>query len=216
MSVIACPDCGREVSTLAPVCPHCGRPSPAGMAPLGMAPQAAAPAGVMHEETVWHGSPSVIVLFMKFLVLALIVIGIPLLARWVAGQTPNPDTSANVMKGGWYLALALGVAQLLSIAFGYFRLQSTLYTVTNQRVIIERGVLSKSLTEIDLRTIDDTQFFQTVTDRMLGIGNVILVSSDKTAPMLILRAVRDPRGVRETIRAQAYQVSQRQLFTRAT
>jgi uncharacterized membrane protein YdbT with pleckstrin-like domain len=216
MPVIACPDCGREVSTLAPVCPHCGRPSPAGMAPLGMAPQAAAPVGGTQEETVWHGTPSTIVLLMKFFVLALILIGVPLLARWVAGRTPNPDTSANVINVGWYLALALGLAQFLSIAIGYFRLRSTLYTVTNQRVIIEQGMLSKSLTEIDLRTIDDTQFFQTLVDRMLGIGNVILVSSDKTAPMLMLRAIRDPRGVRETIRAQAYQVSQRQLFTRAT
>jgi uncharacterized membrane protein YdbT with pleckstrin-like domain len=175
---------------------------------------ASAPAAALHEETLWHGTPSSIVLVMKFFVLALIVIGVPLLARWVAGH--NPDAAANVMKGGWYVALVLGVAQLLSIAYGYFRLRSTLYTITNQRVIIERGLLSKSLSEIDLRTIDDTQFFQTVFDRMLGIGNVVLVSSDKTAPMFMLRAIRDPRGVRETIRAQAYQVSQRQLFTRAT
>src|SRR5258708_17799922 len=26
MPVSACPDCGHDVSTLAPVCPHCGRP----------------------------------------------------------------------------------------------------------------------------------------------------------------------------------------------
>ncbi len=181
-----------------------------------MAAPASAPAAAMHEETLWHGTPSPIVLAMKFFVLALIVIGVPLLARWVAGHTPDPANAANVMKGGWYVALVLGLAQLLSIAFGYFRLRSTLYTITSQRVIIERGLLSKSLSEIDLRTIDDTQFFQTVFDRMLGIGNVVIVSSDKTAPMFMLRAIRDPRGVRETIRAQAYQVSQRQLFTRAT
>ncbi|MGZ7032784.1 MAG: zinc ribbon domain-containing protein, partial [Thermoanaerobaculia bacterium] len=34
MPVIACPDCGHDVSTLAPVCPHCGRPSPAGTTPM--------------------------------------------------------------------------------------------------------------------------------------------------------------------------------------
>jgi len=51
---------------------------------------------------------------------------------------------------------------------------------------------------------------------MLGIGNVILISTDKAAPMFVLRSIRDPRTVRETIRAHAYQVSQRQVFTRAT
>ncbi|HEX6912759.1 MAG TPA: hypothetical protein VF142_20295 [Longimicrobium sp.] len=38
MSLTTCPDCGREISTLAPACIHCGRPSaqPAA-APLAMA-----------------------------------------------------------------------------------------------------------------------------------------------------------------------------------
>jgi len=26
MALISCPDCGHKVSSLAPVCPHCGRP----------------------------------------------------------------------------------------------------------------------------------------------------------------------------------------------
>jgi hypothetical protein len=34
--------------------------------------------------------------------------------------------------------------------------------------------------------------------------------------MFLLRGIRDPRGIRETIRSHAYQVSQRQIFTRAT
>lgn len=28
MSLIPCPDCGREVAEIAPACPHCGRPTP--------------------------------------------------------------------------------------------------------------------------------------------------------------------------------------------
>ena len=177
---------------------------------------ASAPVAAMQEETLWHGSPSPVVLLMKVFVLALILIGVPLLGHWAAGRTIDMVTHDNVLKGGWYVALVLGFAQLVSIAIGYFRLRGTLYTITTQRVIVERGLLSKSLTEIDLRSIDDTQFFQTLFDRMLGIGEVVLVSSDKTAPMFMLRAIRDPRAVRETIRAHVYQVSQRQLFTRAT
>ena len=211
MPVIACPDCGREVSTLAPVCPHCGRPSPAGMA----AP-ASTPAAAMHEETLWHGTPSPIVLWAKFFVLALIVIGVPLLAYAAARLTNDLATKASIEKGGGYVTLILALAQLLAIAVGYFRLRATLYTITTQRVIIERGLLAKSVSEIDLRTVDDTQFFQTLFDRMLGIGNVLLISSDKAAPMFVIRAIRDPRAMRETIRAHVYQVSQRQLFTRAT
>ena len=102
------------------------------------------------------------------------------------------------------------------VVVGLIQLRSTLYTITNQRLMIETGFISKSLSEIDLRYVDDTQFAQTVVDRMLGIGNVTIISSDKSTPTTVLRSIRDPRGVRETLRTHAYQVSHRQIFTRAT
>ena len=106
--------------------------------------------------------------------------------------------------------------QIVTFLIVMVRLQSTIYTITNQRVMIERGMLSKSLNEIDLRYIDDTQFFQSFAGRLLGIGNVTLISSDKAFPTTVLQAIARPRDIREMIRARAYQISQRQLFTRAT
>ena len=53
-------------------------------------------------------------------------------------------------------------------------------------------------------------------DRLLGIGNVTLISSDKAFPTTVLQSIARPRDIREMIRARAYQISQRQLFTRAT
>ena len=116
---------------------------------------------------------------------------------------------------GWVIVI-LVVWQSIGFLIALLRLQSTKYTITNQRVMFEQGIFSKSLSEIDLRSVDDTQFFQNVTDRILGIGNVTLVSSDKALPTTVLHGILDPRSVRELIRARAYQVSQRQVFTRAT
>jgi len=211
MPVIACPDCGREVSTMAAACPHCGRPnSPVGYAPV------AAPATASAEETVWRGSPSWRVLIGKIVLIILSAILIPFAASFIAKYTNDLNTSTNIVEAGrWITAIAI-VWQLVTFLIVMFRLQSTIYTITNQRVMIERGMLSKSLNEIDLRYIDDTQFFQSVTERLLGIGNVTLISSDKAFPTTVLLGIADPRNVREMIRARAYQVSQRQLFTRAT
>jgi uncharacterized membrane protein YdbT with pleckstrin-like domain len=148
------------------------------------------------------------------MVLTLIVI--PIAAGYVASHTADLEMSERITKIGWYATALLLLIQLVGFLFAMLRLQSTLYAVSNQRVLIEQGILSKSLSEIDLRSIDDTQFFQSVTERLLGIGNVTLVSSDKALPVSVLRGIHNPRNVRETIRAAAYQVSQRQLFTRAT
>jgi Bacterial PH domain len=213
MPVITCPDCGRDVSTLASACPHCGRPSPAGFAPID-APAAGSPA--MAEETLWRGSPSWRVLIGKVVVMILTVIVVPFAASFIASHTADLEMSGRIIKIGWWVTAIVVVWQIIAFLIAMMRLQSTLYTITNQRVMFEQGMLSKSLSEIDLRSVDDTQFFQSFADRLLGIGNVTLVSSDKTLPTTVLRGIHDPRGIREIIRSRAYQVSQRQVFTRAT
>jgi len=211
MPVIACPDCGRDVSTMAAACPHCGRPN----APVTFA-SPAAPAVPIAEETLWRGSPSWRVLLGKIIGIILTAILIPAAASFIASHTNDLEMSSNITKVGWWITAIAVAWQIITFLIVMIRLQSTMYTITNQRVIIERGLLSKSLNEIDLRYIDDTQFFQSFAGRLLGIGNVTMISSDKAFPTTVLLGIADPRGVREMIRARAYQVSQRQLFTRAT
>jgi len=178
-----------------------------------MAVPAAAP---MAEETLWKGSPSWRVLIGKVVAMILAIIIIPAIAMFIASQTADLEMSSRITKIGWGLAGVIVLWQLIAFLIAMLRLQSTHYTVSNQRILIEQGMLSKSVNEIDLRSLDDTQFFQPFTERLLGIGNVTLVSSDKALPVTVLHGIHDPRSVRETIRAAAYQVSQRQLFTRAT
>ena len=144
------------------------------------------------------------------------LIGVPVVTHFFASRSSDLQTSTRVAQGGWLLTAALVLIQLAVFGFALLRLRSTQYTLTNQRVMIETGLLTKALSEIDLRYIDDSQFSQGIIDRMLGIGNVTLVSSDKTSPVQVLRGIHDPRGVREIVRSHAYKVSQRQIFTRAT
>jgi uncharacterized membrane protein YdbT with pleckstrin-like domain len=211
MPVIACPDCGRDVSTLAPACPHCGRPSPAGVA----APPLQAFANTSKEETLWRGTPSPILLVGKIATLVLILVAIPSIAYFFASTvTDDLEKAGNIRTAGWVIAALLAAAQVVVLIVAWLKLRSTLYVITNQRVMVEQGIVSKTVNEIDLRYVDDSQFFQGLSDRLLGIGNVTLISSDKTSPTYVLRSVRDPRGVRELIRAHAYQVSQRQIITR--
>jgi uncharacterized membrane protein YdbT with pleckstrin-like domain len=211
MPVVSCPDCGKDVSTSATACPHCGRPAGPGTQPVA----ASAPVA-FREETLWRGTPSWSLLIGKIVAIIVVLIAVPLLARFVATRTPELETGMRIIRVGWLITAAVVLLQLISLILALSRLRSTIYTVTNQRVMIETGLLSKNLSEIDLRYIDDTQFHQGVTDRMLGIGNVTIISSDRATPTYALRGIPDPRAIREMIRTSAYQVSQRQLFTRAT
>ena len=210
MPVIACPDCGRDVSTLAPVCPHCGRPSPAGNTPL--------PAGTPapQEQTLWHGSPSTTLLMPHIAGIVVVLVAVPLFVHFFASTMPDEERASSMIGFGWIATALIVALQVIALIVAWVRLRSTTYTVSNQRVLIEQGVFSKTVDEIDLRYVDDSQFFQSFVERMLGIGNVTLISSDANTPRYVLRSIKDPRGVREIVRAQAYQVSHRQVFTRST
>ena len=204
MPLVQCPDCGRDVSTAATACPHCGRPMTAVAAPQ---PQ---PVMAVKEETLWHGTPSWLLLIGQIAGAFLAVVVI-LFVYYFGYQFLAPYGTII-----WLVIAAIIVWQFAAIAVAFARIKTTIYTVTNQRVMIETGLTTKKVEDIDLRYIDDTQFQQSFVGRLLGIGNVTIVSSDKTMPVYTMRGIRDPRGVRERIRANAYQVSQRQLFTRAT
>jgi membrane protein YdbS with pleckstrin-like domain len=100
------------------------------------------------------------------------------------------------------------------------------YRLSNQRLVLESGVLSKSVTEIDIRTVEEVSFHQSFAERLLGIGRVSLVSSSPALTAAVglrgpgrtvaLVGVLDPRAVREKIRDAAYAATGNQVFMRST
>ena len=165
------------------------------------------------EEKLWHGSPSWLLLLGKIIWLVIAAIVLPVLLAYANGRWIADLQTIRIL---WYAIAVVILWRVIIVVIAYARIQSTMYTITNQRVIIETGIAEKKVEDIDLRYIDDTQFRQRIIERMLGIGNVTIISSDKSSPTYVLHGVPDPRGLRELIRARAYEVSQRQLFTRAT
>ena len=108
------------------------------------------------------------------------------------------------------------VIRAVVLTTSVLRLRSTKYRLTNQRLLVEQGILSRSLDEVDLRTIDDSGFSQSPLERVQGIGTVWIVASDRHTPRLAMRGIQDPRSIRELIRENAYRMTQGQVFTRST
>ena len=89
--------------------------------------------------------------------------------------------------GGLVLAiLTLGI----SVLFGWFRAAGTHYKITTQRVVIERGVLSKTMQQVDLYRVVDYVVERPVGQRMLGTGNIVLEAMDKTTPEVRIDGVK--------------------------
>lgn len=238
MALIPCPECKREVSDRAAACPHCGVAIASGAAPGSPAPSggtssphplAAFGASGAHDETVvWEGAPSSRLMARElpgilWAVAAPIfaIILLPDAMKMVGGLHKEMKT-VIVEQGGTVRTLVIGAIVVVSVlrlgraAVRYARMRATRYRITNQRLTIDSGLVAKRVDDVDLRSIDDVGLEQSPVERMLGVGRLTIVSTDRARPRLALYGIESPRDVRERLRAGVYQASQRQIFTRST
>jgi uncharacterized membrane protein YdbT with pleckstrin-like domain len=64
------------------------------------------------------------------------------------------------------------------------------YRITTRRVVVESGVLSKRLDQIDLYRIVDYTVDRPFGQRLMGTGNLLLKTVDKTSPQLDVRNIK--------------------------
>ncbi len=116
--------------------------------------------------------------------------------------TPSQVTNLGtfVIWGILACTLVLAPVSLILIIWKYLEVKNQVYELTNQRLKMHSGVLSKKIEEIELYRVRDTQFEQPFFLRLFGLGNVILFTTDSTSPEIILPAIPNAQGVREQIR----------------
>jgi len=74
------------------------------------------------------------------------------------------------------------------------------YKITSQRIIMSWGLVGKKQEDIELVRIEDISVRQSLTEKLEGIGNILIFSSDKTTPALELKSVPNPLQLKELLR----------------
>ena len=74
------------------------------------------------------------------------------------------------------------------------------YVITNERVKIIKGMVSRDIENFELIRIQDIDVKQNLSERVLRIGDITIRGADASAEEIVLRTVRDPEGVYETMR----------------
>lgn len=74
------------------------------------------------------------------------------------------------------------------------------YVVTTERLKIVKGMLSRDVENFELIRIQDIDLKQNVTERMLGIGDITIRGADSSEPVVVIRNIKDPEKVYETMR----------------
>ena len=109
-------------------------------------------------------------------VFAAVLFGLLLLAILVYVVRVTPDDTT----GSWIQWIVVGIAAIIAIFLVFapiVRWLTTHYVVTTHRVLVRRGVLTKTGKDITLSKITDVSFERTLLDRLTGSGTLRIESA---------------------------------------
>ena len=102
--------------------------------------------------------------------------------------------------GAWPLALT-GLSVLI-VLVKWIQNMAAKYEITPERLIVRRGIVFKSIDEIELYRIKDVRMDFSLLNQWAGIGTICLTSSDETtrAGDLVMRHIEKAQPRREELR----------------
>ena len=109
-----------------------------------------------------------------FLVKPILGVIVALVVAIAAGNFINPD--GNVNKWITYAGFALVVLALLWLLEEVLRWRTVNFVVTTDRLIYRSGLFAKQGKEIPLERINDISFKQSVWERIIGAGDLLIES----------------------------------------
>ncbi len=91
----------------------------------------------------------------------------------------------------WWLLLVF-LIPAARIAWGFLSWRMNVYVLTNRRVIESTGVLSKRVADSSLEKLTDIVLKQSIVGRMLGYGDIVVLTAAAGAGINNLRQIRKP------------------------
>lgn len=127
--------------------------------------------------------------------------------------SPSQMTNlGSLLFGGAVILASLGLAPinpLFLLAGGFFVLRicwlllktgMTSYRLTAGELLVTTGVLSQKTDSLELYRIKDYQITSPFLYRIFGLSNLVLVTSDKTDSILLLKGISQAEAVKSKIR----------------
>ena len=145
------------------------------------------------EKIIFKDHPSwrsAIAFYLKGLIVVAIVGGIMALIGKISGDK----------KIDWALVVGVAVAAFVIVmVVGWIRRLVTVYMVTNQRIYIRRGLISRTEQETRLQRVQNVNTSQSVLQRMLAVGNVKFDTAGGEHYDFAFRGVAAPQRVVQAV-----------------
>ena len=93
----------------------------------------------------------------------------------------------------WYIWLPISMSLLLIPAYYHLKRNMVQYTLTNHKLEIDEGFISRKTRNFPLRNIQDVTVSTTIMQRLLGYGNVVIEDASEMSGSTIMRNIHNPR-----------------------
>jgi membrane protein YdbS with pleckstrin-like domain len=177
------PDFASEETRVA--APPRPRPAqPMQVRPIPTAPERldAGPPADAEERTVFTVGPTLLFVKIGYLLAALGAVALVALLAW-QNRVPVP----------FYVSIPLALALLLIPAYKHLMRNTVRYTLTDSKIEIDEGLISRTTRNVLLRNIQDVSVTTTIPQRLLRFGNVVIDNASETGGTTVLRNIPDPR-----------------------
>ncbi len=141
--------------------------------------------------------------------------------HWIALVLPSLATLGVLIVGFWLISKFDGTVNwfllvamfVLLVIYPLRRLVwwlTSTFAVTSDRIIHREGWIAKRSMEIPLEAINDVRFSQTVFERIIHAGTLVVQSASESGRE-VFKAIRNPEEVQKTIYHQG-ELNQKRMF----
>jgi uncharacterized membrane protein YdbT with pleckstrin-like domain len=146
------------------------------------------------ERTVWKGTPSQVINLPQYLLWGAAFVVLVVAGAFIV------QSMDQVPSVAFALLLVLAAIPWCIAGWKWLVLKNTEYELTTQRLRTRTGVLNKHLNELELYRVRDYKLEQPFFLRLFSLSTVTLETSDRSNPLLVLRAIRHGEDLREQLR----------------
>lgn len=114
--------------------------------------------------------------------------------------------SAAFTSVNTWIAILFGMMLFLIPAFYHLRVKMVSYKLTDSTLEIDEGFISRTTRAVPVRRIQDVTVSSSITQRMLGIGNLVVDNASEEGGNVILKNIRSPKRHAEILLEQIRRV----------
>jgi uncharacterized membrane protein YdbT with pleckstrin-like domain len=101
-----------------------------------------------------------------------------------------------------WIAVLIGLLLLLIPAYFHLRQKLIRYTLTDSKIEIDSGLISRTTRNIPLTRIQDVTVSSTLFQRVLGFGNVVIDNASEDGGKIVLGNIDSPRKFADSLLKQ--------------